>query len=106
MTENKVFFAKNDYDDHYEVWNVYPEEKCSYEDGNWGYLMTCEVFDNDGNELYSDHGETFELYAHAMSEMPYFGGVYMDKYTYLKTMLDEKLAELGLDRNIDEEKLF
>lgn len=41
-----------------ETWELWDEKMPK----GYGYRMFCTVYDQNGNQLYRDHGETFEIY--------------------------------------------
>lgn len=94
MTKEKVFSVRESryYRGCKEVWKVYPRETLNYDDGKYGYFMTCTVFDLNGNELFSDHGETYEIHLNAARNIA--------DYKSLEADLIKTLKSLGLKKNI------
>ena len=83
------------YQGYIEHWEVC-DEACY--DG-YGYVMFCRVKDANGNLLFSDHGETYELYHNAK----HGGG--LGDYRALWKACKNGLRRLGIkDFNIKEDK--
>lgn len=66
-----------------EKWEV-----CNEEAGdNYGYVMFCTVYDKNGNYMFSDHGETYELWYNSKDNHNFLRFDYLDLWKACKKAL-------------------
>lgn len=98
-----------------EVWELWDERMPK----GYGYRMFCTVYDSQGNQMFRDHGETYEIYENAKNPNKSMCSVYNPatgtwksfgpkasegSYPYLWKQLRKAYKALGIkDYNINME---